>query len=194
MTKDDFSEPPGRADSTNPIFIFCRFLDLGHLPGPGVSLGGFFGGPINCAPFLGGGPSQGALSTPPPPIESPPTPWNAGHTPWPPCVTPLLLPAAHPAVGAATATYLVLANGGQKCTVWGTGMFHPHPRRARTGTCAGDTTRPPEPRKHWQPACPPPPPPAYTHVRWNTNVCHNDNPAELPGIAADAYAYQDVHV
>ena len=39
MANDDFSEPPRRADSKNPIFIFCPFLGLGHLRGPGFSLG-----------------------------------------------------------------------------------------------------------------------------------------------------------
>ena len=38
MANDDFSEPPRRTDSKNPIFIFCRFLGLVHLQGPGVSL------------------------------------------------------------------------------------------------------------------------------------------------------------
>ena len=45
MANDDFSESPGRADSKNPIFIFCRFLCLGHLRGPGVSLGRILGVP-----------------------------------------------------------------------------------------------------------------------------------------------------
>ena len=33
MARDDFSEAPRRADSRNPIFIFCRILGLGHLRG-----------------------------------------------------------------------------------------------------------------------------------------------------------------
>ena len=68
MANDDVSEPPRRADSKTPIFIFCQFLGLGHLRGPGVSLGRNFGVP-SIEPFLGegGGSSQGALSTPPPP-------------------------------------------------------------------------------------------------------------------------------
>ena len=38
MANDDFSEPPRRADSKNPIFFFCRVLGLGHPRCPGVSL------------------------------------------------------------------------------------------------------------------------------------------------------------
>ena len=45
MANDDFSEPPGHADSKNPIFIFCRILGRGHLWGPGFRLGRIFGGP-----------------------------------------------------------------------------------------------------------------------------------------------------
>ena len=68
MANDDFSKPPRRADSKNPIFIFYRFLGLGHLQGPGVSLGRILGVP-SIEPFLGEGgrASQGALSPPPPP-------------------------------------------------------------------------------------------------------------------------------
>ena len=49
MANDDFSEPPRRADSKNPIFIFCRILGPGHLRGPGVWVGFFFfgGGAVN---------------------------------------------------------------------------------------------------------------------------------------------------
>ena len=47
MANDDFSKPPRRADSKNPIFIFCEILGPGHLRGPGVSLGKIFGGPVN---------------------------------------------------------------------------------------------------------------------------------------------------
>ena len=66
LANDDFSEPPRRADSKNPIFTFCRFLGPGHLGGPGVSLGRILGVP-SMEPFLGegGGSSQRALSTPP---------------------------------------------------------------------------------------------------------------------------------
>ena len=65
MANDDFLEPPRRADSKNPIFIFCR-LGLGHLRGPGsVSVG--FWGSRQLSPFWGeGGAGQGALSTPAP--------------------------------------------------------------------------------------------------------------------------------
>ena len=47
MANDDFSAPPRRADSKNPIFIFCRILGLGHLRRPGVSLRRILGGPVN---------------------------------------------------------------------------------------------------------------------------------------------------
>ena len=66
MADDDLSEPPRRADSKNPIFIFCLILGLGHLRGPGVSLGRILGVP-SIEPLLGwGGSSQGNLKTPPP--------------------------------------------------------------------------------------------------------------------------------
>ena len=52
MADDDFSEPPRRADSKNPIFIFCRFLGLGHLRGPAVSLVRILGIP-SMEPFWG---------------------------------------------------------------------------------------------------------------------------------------------
>ena len=45
MANDDFSEPPRRADSKNPIFSFSRFL------GPGVRLRRILGGP-SIEPFL----------------------------------------------------------------------------------------------------------------------------------------------
>ena len=74
MANDDFSEPPRRTDSKHPIFIFCRFLGLGHLRGRGVSLGRILG-VLSIEPFWGeggGGASLGALSIPPPlSIESP---------------------------------------------------------------------------------------------------------------------------
>ena len=54
MANDDFSEPPRRADSKNPIFIFGGFLGLGHLRGPGVSLGRILG-VLSIEPFLGEG-------------------------------------------------------------------------------------------------------------------------------------------
>ena len=47
------------------IFIFCRFLGLGHLRGPGVSLGRILGVPsIEPLSGRGGGGCQGPLSTP----------------------------------------------------------------------------------------------------------------------------------
>ena len=69
MANDEFSKPPRRADSKNPVFIFCRFLCLGHLRGLGsVSVG--FRGSRQLSPFWGGGgSSQGALSPPPPPFQ-----------------------------------------------------------------------------------------------------------------------------
>ena len=75
MANDDFSEPPRRTDSKNPIFIFCQFLGLGHLRGLGVSLLRIFGVP-SIEPLLGGGLARGLYRTPPPPasIESPSTP------------------------------------------------------------------------------------------------------------------------
>ena len=54
MANDDFSEPPQRADSKNPIFIFCRILGPGHLRGLGFSVGRILGGP-SIEPFLGEG-------------------------------------------------------------------------------------------------------------------------------------------
>ena len=54
MTDEDFSEPPRRADSKNPIFIFCRCLGPGHPWGLGVRLGRILGGP-SIEPFLGEG-------------------------------------------------------------------------------------------------------------------------------------------
>ena len=46
---EDFSEPPRRTDSKNPIFFFffCRISGLGHLQGLGVSLGRILGGGVN---------------------------------------------------------------------------------------------------------------------------------------------------
>ena len=58
MATDDFSEPPRRADSKNPIFIFCRFLGLGHLRGPGISLVWILGVP-SVEPLLGEGLARG---------------------------------------------------------------------------------------------------------------------------------------
>ena len=54
MANDDFSEPPRRADSKNPIFTFCGFLGLGRLRGPGVNLGRILG-VLSIEPFLGEG-------------------------------------------------------------------------------------------------------------------------------------------
>jgi uncharacterized membrane protein len=50
-----------------PFSFFANFLGLGHLRGPGVSLGRILG-VLSIEPLLGwgGGSSQGALSTPTP--------------------------------------------------------------------------------------------------------------------------------
>ena len=76
MANDDFSEPPRRADSKNPIFFFSRFLGLGHLQGLGVRLGRILG-VLSIEPFLGerGGPAGGFYRPPPPPgNENPASP------------------------------------------------------------------------------------------------------------------------
>ena len=57
---DDFSEPPRRTDSKNPIFIFCRISGPCHLRGPGSVSVGFWA--ARQLSLLGGGrSSQGAL-------------------------------------------------------------------------------------------------------------------------------------
>ena len=67
MANDDFSDPPQRADSKNPIFFFSRFLGLGHLQGPGVRLGRILG-VLSIQPFLGEGGvrPEGSIDCPPP--------------------------------------------------------------------------------------------------------------------------------
>ena len=66
MANDDFSEPPRRADSENPIFTFGRFLGPCHLRGRGVSLGRILG-VLSMSHFWGRGrSSQRAILTPPP--------------------------------------------------------------------------------------------------------------------------------
>ena len=65
MANDVFSEPPRRADSKNPIFIFSRFLGLGHLRGPGVSLGRILG--VQSVEPFWGGPAGGLYRLPLPP-------------------------------------------------------------------------------------------------------------------------------
>ena len=79
MANDDFSERPQRADS---IFILCRYLGLGHLRGPGVSLGRILGGPSIAPLFRGGGVLARGLCRPPPPlsIDSPVAPLPRGCT------------------------------------------------------------------------------------------------------------------
>ena len=103
MANDAFSEPPRRADSRNPIFIFCLFLGLGHLRGPGVSLGRILGDP-SIEPLLGGGgASQGALLNPPPSpsIESPSTPacLGMGTPTYRPAPLSIILPTGTNAMG-----------------------------------------------------------------------------------------------
>ena len=67
MANDDFSGPPRRADSINPIFIVCRILGPGCLRGPGFSLNRIGVGASIEPFFLGGMSSQRAVSTAPPP-------------------------------------------------------------------------------------------------------------------------------
>ena len=77
MTNDDFSEPPRRSDSKNPIFIFfCRISGPGHLRGPWVSLRRILRGPSIEPFFLGGGEVQpeGCITLRPPGAEPPPPP------------------------------------------------------------------------------------------------------------------------
>ena len=58
-----------------PHFIICRFLGLGHLLGPGVSLGRILGVLLIEPFFFGwGGSGRRALSTPPPRNQSPASP------------------------------------------------------------------------------------------------------------------------
>ena len=75
MANDDFPEPPRRADSKHPIFIFAEF-GSGSPPGPGgsvsVGLGG--GGGRQLSPFWGGLARGLYRPCPPSPVESPPTP------------------------------------------------------------------------------------------------------------------------
>ena len=83
MANDDFSEPPRRADSKNPIFFFSRFLGLGHLRGPGVRLGGILG-VLSIEPFLGerGVRLEGSIDSPPPPRnENPASPFATNPPP-----------------------------------------------------------------------------------------------------------------
>ena len=67
MANDDFSEPPRRTDSKNPIFIFCRILGLGHLRGLGLVSGEFLGS-RRLSPFCGKGGIARGLYRPPPPL------------------------------------------------------------------------------------------------------------------------------
>ena len=68
MANEDFSEPPRRADSKNPIFFFSRFLGLGHLRGPGVSLGRILG-VLSIEPFFFRGALARGLDRPSPPLQ-----------------------------------------------------------------------------------------------------------------------------
>ena len=72
MANDDFSEPPRRPDSKNPIFFFSRFLGLGHLQGLGIRLSRILG-VLSIEPFVGegGGPARGLYPPPPPRNENP---------------------------------------------------------------------------------------------------------------------------
>ena len=78
VANDDLSEHPGHAISKIPIFIFCRILCPGHIPGLGVSVGRVVGA-LSIEPFLGEGGEavepKGFVDPPPRPgIESPPIP------------------------------------------------------------------------------------------------------------------------
>ena len=64
---DDFSEPPRRAGSQTPIFIFCRILGPGHLRGRRRSVSVGFCGSRQLTLFWGRGSSQRAVSKAPPP-------------------------------------------------------------------------------------------------------------------------------
>ena len=68
IANDDFSEPPRRADSENPIFSFCRFLGPGHLRGLGVSLGRILE-VLSIEPFWGGGGGLARGLYRPPPLN-----------------------------------------------------------------------------------------------------------------------------
>ena len=55
MANDDFSEPPRRADSKSPVFIFfCQFSVWVTSEARGVSLGRILG-VLSIEPFWGGG-------------------------------------------------------------------------------------------------------------------------------------------
>ena len=77
---NDLSEPPRRADSNNPIFIFFfPNFRSGPLWGPGVSLGRILGGP-SIEPLFGGeGVEPGGSIDPHPQLKArPPTPPQRG--------------------------------------------------------------------------------------------------------------------
>ena len=78
-----FLNPLERADSKNPIFIFCRFMGLGHLRGLGVSLGRILG--VHSVELLlgGGGGSGQGLYRPPPLRLKACLPEPLWHTPHP---------------------------------------------------------------------------------------------------------------
>ena len=66
MANDDFSEPPRRADSNDPIFIFCRFWVRVTYEAQGSVLVGFWGS-RQLSPFWGrgGGLARGLYRPPP---------------------------------------------------------------------------------------------------------------------------------
>ena len=69
MANDDFSEPPQRADSKNPIFIFAEFRVRATSGAWGSVSGGFWAGAgaASIEPFWGGGLARGLYRPPPAP-------------------------------------------------------------------------------------------------------------------------------
>ena len=75
-----FLNPLGALIPKIPFSFFCRFLGLGHLRGPGVSLVRIFWVPSIEPRFGGGGLARGLYRHPPtPPIDSPSTPASSPH-------------------------------------------------------------------------------------------------------------------
>ena len=73
MANDDFSEPPRRADSKNPIFFFDFWVWVTSKAWGSDSVG--FWGSCQLGPFWGrGGPAGGLYRPPPPGNENPASP------------------------------------------------------------------------------------------------------------------------
>ena len=79
MADDDFSEPPRRADSKNPIFIFCRIFGSGSPPGPGGQLVGLGGGGRQLSPCARGCLARGLYRPPHPGKRKPSHPSHGGR-------------------------------------------------------------------------------------------------------------------